>query len=231
MARGGGSGGKGDGGRMLATRVRSARGRKTASTRWLQRQLNDPYVAKAQAAGYRSRAAFKLAELDDRFQFIARDSNVLDLGAAPGGWCQVAAERAPNGIVVGADIQEIDPIPGVTLLQLDIYAEDAIPRLEAAFGGARVDVALSDMAPSTTGHKNTDQLRIAALAEAAYDVSRAMLKPGGAFAVKVFQGGAPTDMLAQLRQDFSEVRHAKPPASRADSAEIYLLAKGFRASV
>lgn len=228
MARGPKRPGRGDGGRSLATRVRTARGRSNASTRWLQRQLNDPYVQKAQAAGYRSRAAFKLVELDDRFHFLKPDSAVVDLGAAPGGWTQVAAERCPKGRIVGADIQEIDPIPGAELLVLDIYAEDAIRRIQAALGADRADVVLSDMAPSTTGHKSTDQLRIAALAEAAYDVARQLLAPGGAFAVKVFQGGAPAELLRDLKRDFAETRHAKPPASRSDSAEMYLVGTGFR---
>lgn len=213
---------------MMATRVRSARGRPSGSTRWLQRQLNDPYVQKAQASGYRSRAAFKLIELDDRFGFLKPTSRVIDLGAAPGGWCQVAAERCPKGRVVGADIQTIDPIEGAEILELDIYAQDAIRRLEASLGGP-ADVVLSDMAPATTGHKRTDQLRIAALAEAAYDVARQMLAPGGSFAVKVFQGGAPAELTAALKLDFVQARHAKPPASRADSAEMYLVATGFRA--
>jgi len=213
---------------MLATRVRSARGRSNASTRWLQRQLNDPYVAKAQAAGYRSRAAFKLVELDDRFGLIKPASLIVDLGAAPGGWTQVAAERAPKGRIVGVDIQSIDPIPGAELLELDIYSDDAIRRIQAALGAERADVVLSDMAPSTTGHKRTDQLRIAGLADAAYDVARQMLAADGAFAVKVFQGGAPPELLAMLKRDFANVRHAKPPASRSDSAEMYLVASGFR---
>lgn len=230
MARGSkkGDGGRGDGGRMLATRVKSARGRSNASTRWLQRQLNDPYVAKAQDAGYRSRAAFKALELDDRFRFFRPGARVVDLGAAPGGWTQVAAERCAGGVIVGLDIQKIDPIPGATLLELDIYAEDAIRRIRAALGQATADVVLSDMAPATTGHKRTDQLRIASLAEAAYDVARRLLAPGGTFVVKVFQGGAPAALLADLKRDFEQDRHAKPPASRSDSAEMYLVASGFR---
>lgn len=230
MARGGNRGDsrRGDGGRMLATRVRSARGRTVGSTRWLQRQLNDPYVQKAHAAGYRSRAAFKLIELDDRFGLLKGANRIVDLGAAPGGWTQVAAERRPGARIVGADIQAIDPIPGAELLELDIYAEDAIRRIVAALGDAEADLVLSDMAPSTTGHKRTDQLRIGALAEAAYDVARQLLEPGGAFAVKVFQGGAPPELQAALKKAFAQVRHAKPPASRAESAEMYLVATGFR---
>ena len=219
---------KGDGGRMLATRVRSARGRSNASARWLQRQLNDPYVLKAQAAGYRSRAAFKLIELDDRFHILKPGVRVVDLGAAPGGWTQVAAERVSRGRIVGIDLQAVDAIAGAELLEMDIYAEDAIRRIQAALGAEQADVVLSDMAPSTSGHKRTDQLRIAGLAEAAYDVARQLLAPEGAFAVKVFQGGAPAELLAALKRDFVNVRHAKPPASRSDSAEMYLVATGFR---
>lgn len=221
--------GGGDGSRMMATRVRTARGRAGASTRWLQRQLNDPYVTKAQAEGFRSRAAFKLIELDDRFHFLKPDSLVVDLGAAPGGWCQVAAARCPKGRVVGVDIQSIDPIDGAELLELDIYANDAIRRIRDSLGGERATVVLSDMAPSTTGHKRTDQIRIAALAEAAYDVATDLLAPGGAFAVKVFQGGAPKELLDALKRDFAQNRHVKPPASRSDSAEMYLVATGYRA--
>ena len=213
---------------MLATRVRTARGRSNASARWLQRQLNDPYVAKAQAAGYRSRAAFKLIELDDRFKFLKPGGLVVDLGAAPGGWTQVAAERCAGGKVLGLDIQDIDPMPGADVMTLDIYAEDAIERIEAAMDGRRPTVVLSDMAPSTTGHKKTDQLRIGALADAAFDVARQLLAPDGVFVVKIFQGGAPQELLTALKRDFREVRHAKPPASRADSSEMYLVAIGFR---
>ncbi len=228
MARGPKRGGGGDGGRMMATRVRTARGRSNASTRWLQRQLNDPYVKKAEAEGYRSRAAYKLIELDDRFGVLKPKSRVVDLGAAPGGWTQVAAARSPDGRVVGADIQAMNPIAGAELLELDIFAEDAIRRLQAALGSEQADVVLSDMAPSTTGHKRTDQLRIAALAEAAYDVARQLLAPDGVFMVKVFQGGAPKELLDSLKQDFAAVRHAKPRASRSESAEMYLVATGFR---
>ncbi len=227
---------RGDGGRMLATRVRTARGRPNGSTRWLQRQLNDPYVQKAQAEGYRSRAAYKLIELDDRFHFLRPGARVVDLGAAPGGWTQVAVQRCLEGggggksglgRIVGVDIQAIDPIGGAELLLLDIYAEDAIRQIRDALGSDQADVVLSDMAPSTTGHKRTDQLRIGGLAEAAYDVARQLLAPDGAFAVKVFQGGAPGTLLDALKRDFTAVRHAKPPASRSDSSEMYLVATGF----
>lgn len=225
-----GHSGRGD--KMLATRVRSASGRKIASTLWLQRQLNDPYVQRARTDGYRSRAAYKLSELDDRFKFLKPGARIADLGAAPGGWTQVAAERtgAKSGkspAIVSMDIQEMDPIAGAVMMQLDIFAEDAIPKIEAALGG-KADAVLSDMAPATTGHKNTDQLRIGALAEAAYDVAKQLLAPGGVFAVKVFQGGAPADLLNELKRDFAIIRHVKPPASRTDSAEMYLVATGFR---
>ena len=219
---------RGDGSRMMATRVKTARGRANGSTRWLQRQLNDPYVVKANAAGYRSRAAFKLIDLDDRFQILKPNSRIVDLGAAPGGWTQVAAERTRSGRIVGIDILSMDPIDGSEVLKLDIFAEDAIRQITDALGGTEADIVLSDMAPSTTGHKRTDQLRIAAIAEAAYDVAHRLLAPGGTFVVKVFQGGAPPELLENLKQDFATVRHAKPPASRSDSAEMYLVATGFR---
>lgn len=227
-----GNSGRGDGARMLQTRVKTASGRKVGSTLWLQRQLNDPYVQKAQADGYRSRAAYKLTELDDRFSFLKPGARIADLGAAPGGWTQVAAERtgAKTGkspLIVGMDIQPMDPIEGSILMELDIFADDAIPKIEAALGGP-ADIVLSDMAPSTTGHKNTDQIRIAALADAAYDVARQLLAQGGVFVVKVFQGGAPPELLAELKRDFAQIRHVKPPASRSGSPEMYLLATGYR---
>ena len=218
---------RGDGSRMLATRVRTARGRSSASARWLQRQLNDPYVQKAQIEGYRSRAAFKLAELDTRFNILSPNGRFVDLGCAPGGWTQVIAKRLNGGSVVGVDIQDVDPIDGATILKLDIFSDEAVGQISQALGGL-ADAVLSDMAPSTTGHKRTDQLRIGALAEAAYDVAAQLLGTGGIFAVKVFQGGAPSELLDLLKKDFSEVKHAKPPASRSDSAEMYLVATGFR---
>ncbi len=218
---------RGDGSRMMATRVKTARGRSNASARWLQRQLNDPYVQKAQSEGYRSRAAFKLAELDDRFNIIPPNGRVVDLGCAPGGWTQVIAKKVKGGVIAGIDIQAVDPIDGATLLKLDIFAEDAISRIEEVIKG-QADAVFSDMAPSTTGHKRTDQLRIGALAEAAYDLASQILASGGTFVVKVFQGGAPKELLEKLKTDFLQVRHAKPPASRADSAEIYLIATGFK---
>lgn len=220
---------RGDGSRMLATRVKTARGRSNASARWLQRQLNDPYVQKAQLEGYRSRAAFKLIELDDRFKILSPYGRYVDLGCAPGGWTQVIAKKLKEGRVVGVDIQPVDPIDGAVLLELDIFSENAVKLISQELGGV-ADAVLSDMAPSTTGHKSTDQLRIGALADAAYDVAAQLLGAGGTFVVKVFQGGAPKELLDLLKKDFSEVKHAKPPASRSDSAEMYLIATGYKKS-
>jgi 23S rRNA (uridine2552-2'-O)-methyltransferase len=211
--------------------VRSARRRKPSSTEWLSRQLNDPYVAQAQRLGYRSRAAFKLIELDDRFRLLLPDRRIVDLGCAPGGWTQVAVERVGarngRGAVVGIDLAETAPITGATILRADIHDAAVAAAIKAELGGS-ADVVLSDMAPSTTGHAATDHLRIVALAEAAFAVASEVLKPGGAFVGKVFQGGAEGPLLAQLKRAFSELRHAKPPASRAQSAETYVVAKGFR---
>ena len=212
----------------LKTRLRTAKGRKTASTRWLQRQLSDSYVAEAKRLGLRSRAAFKLMQLDDRFRLLKRGSTVLDLGAAPGGWTQVAAART-GGIVVAADLQPMEPVPGAASLLLDLGDSDAPAQLGAALPDG-ADIVLSDMAPSTTGHAATDRLRIVALAELAYDAAHNLLRPGGAFVVKIFQGGMHRDLLNGLKMDFALVRHAKPEASRKESSELYLVATGFRAS-
>ena len=212
----------------LKPRLRTAKGRKTASTRWLQRQLADSYVAEAKRKGFRSRAAFKLMQLDDRFRLFRRGGTVLDLGAAPGGWTQVAIARS-GGQVVAVDLQPMDPLPGALCLVLDLEDEEAPGRLEAALPDG-ADVVLSDMAPRTTGHAATDRLRIAALADLAYDAARGMLRPGGAFVVKIFQGGAHHDLLGALKKDFASVRHAKPDASRKESSEFYLVATGFRAA-
>ncbi|MCC7427349.1 MAG: RlmE family RNA methyltransferase [Alphaproteobacteria bacterium] len=226
---GGGRAGPG-GGRDLAVTVRTAGRRTPSSTRWLSRQLNDPYVAAAKAAGYRSRAAFKLAELDDRYRLIRKGARIVDLGAAPGGWTQVAVARAgAEGRVVALDLLPIEPIPGAVVLQGDFMAEDAPARLAEALGGARADLVLSDMAPNTTGHTATDHLRIMGLAEAALDFAIRVLAPGGAFVCKLFQGGAERTMLETLKKHFATVRHAKPPASRKDSRELYIVAQGFRA--
>jgi 23S rRNA (uridine2552-2'-O)-methyltransferase len=219
------------GARRQTVRVHGARRRKPSSTEWLSRQLNDPYVAEARRLGYRSRSAFKLIELDDRFRVLLPGRRVVDLGCAPGGWTQVAVERvgalAGRGKVVGIDLAETAPIAGATIFRGDIRDPHAITIIKAELGGL-ADVVLSDMAPSATGHAATDHLRIIALAEAAFSVAAEILKPGGSFAAKVFQGGAEGPMLAQLKRAFVELRHAKPPASRAASAETYVIAKGFR---
>lgn len=218
--------------RGLTVRVKTAKGRKLASTRWLQRQLNDPYVEEAKRQGFRSRAAFKLIEIDDRHRLLKPGGVVIDLGAAPGGWSQVAADRVKagsgKGKVVAADLSDIEPVPGVTFLQVDITDAEAPPSIREALSGARADLVLSDMAASATGHRQTDHLRVIALAEAALDIAEDTLKPGGAYLAKVLQGGASGDLLARLRQGFAKVAHIKPKASRQDSAEVYVLATGFR---
>jgi 23S rRNA (uridine2552-2'-O)-methyltransferase len=212
----------------MAVRVRSARRRKPSSTAWLSRQLNDPYIAEARRLGYRSRAAFKLIELDDRYRLLRPGARVLDLGCAPGGWTQVAVERVgASGRVVGIDIAETAPIAGAAILRADIHDASVAAEVTVELGGL-ADVVLSDIAPSTTGHAATDHLQIVALAEAAIAVACEILKPGGSLVAKMFQGGAQGMLLAQLKRAFAEVRHAKPPASRARSAETYVIAKGFR---
>jgi 23S rRNA (uridine2552-2'-O)-methyltransferase len=219
---------KSTGERGLRVRVRS-KGLKATSKRWLERQLNDPYVAAAKAKGYRSRAAFKLIELDDRFHFLKPGAHILDLGAAPGGWSQVAQSRTGrNGKVVAADILDTEPIAGVTAIRLDMRAPEALMAISEALGGP-ADVVLSDMAAPTTGHRATDLLRTTALFEAALDIAEAVLKPGGTFVGKVFQGGAVPELLARLKKSFRDVKHVKPPASRTQSVELYLVALGFRA--
>ena len=217
----------GSSGRGLHVRVR-AKGLKASSSRWLERQLNDPYVAQAKSKGYRSRAAFKLIELDDKFHFLKSGARVLDLGAAPGGWSQVARARVgAKGSVVGVDILDIEPIAGVELIKLDMTSAEAPSAIRAVLSGP-ADVVLTDMAAPTTGHRATDHLRTTALFEAAVELAEEVLKPGGAFVGKVFQGGAAPDLLARLKKSFREVRHVKPPASRAESVELYLVALGFR---
>ncbi len=212
-------------------KVRVKDGRKsTSSRRWLTRQLNDPYVARAKREGYRSRAAFKLSEIDDKARFLKKGARVVDLGAAPGGWAQVAAKRvgAPeNGRVVAIDILPMESVPGVDFLERDFLDPRAPDELKALLGGP-ADVVLSDMAANATGHAKTDHLKIMALVEAAADFAREVLAPGGVFLAKVLQGGTEASLLAALKRDFAQVRHVKPPASRADSAELYLLATGFR---
>jgi 23S rRNA (uridine2552-2'-O)-methyltransferase len=213
------------GGRGVSVRVRTARKRSHSSTLWLERQLNDPYVQEAKRLGYRSRAAFKLVQLDTRYPFLHKGQTVVDLGAAPGGWTQVAAAKGCR--VVALDILAMDPVPGAAVLHMDFMADDAPDQLRAALGG-RADCVLSDMAAPTTGHPPTDHLRIIALCEAAYDFACEVLKPGGTFVCKVFQGGAQHDLLTRVKRDFTSVRHVKPDASRKESAEVYLLATGFR---
>ncbi len=221
------------GGRGKAVRVKTAGRRRPSSTRWLERQLNDPYVNEAHRLGFRSRAAFKLMQLDERFHLLAPGRRVVDLGAAPGGWTQLAVARvAPPGKaagrVVAVDIAPMDPIPGAIVLQGDCREAATIAAVKTALGGA-ADLVLSDMAPAATGHAQTDHLRIIALAEVARDGAVALLAPGGSFVCKVLQGGAQGELLAALKRDFAAVRHVKPPASRADSSEVYLVAQGFRA--
>jgi 23S rRNA (uridine2552-2'-O)-methyltransferase len=217
----------GPSGRRAAVRVRTARGRTVSSQRWLARQLNDPYVAEAKKRGYRSRAAFKLLQLDDQFRFLKPGSRVLDLGAAPGGWTQVAVERTRKGTVVGIDLVPIEPIAGAALIAKDFYDDDAPALLTEMLGGP-ADVVLSDMAAAATGDPQIDHLRIMALAEAAHDFARQVLKQGGTFIAKVLQGGTEKTLLDRLKRDFAKVRHVKPAASRADSAEMYVVATGFR---
>jgi 23S rRNA (uridine2552-2'-O)-methyltransferase len=217
-------------GRLHVT-VKTGGKRKLSSKLWLERQLNDPYVAKAKAQGYRSRAAFKLVEIDDKFRLLKPGMAVVDLGAAPGGWSQVAAKRVGSldgkGKVVAIDLLEMPEIPGVDFVQLDFMADDAPEKLTTMLGD-RADVVMSDMAANTTGHRKTDQLRIVGLVETAAAFACDVLKPGGTFLAKVFQSGADAELLAQLKRDFATVRHVKPAASRQDSSERYVLATGFR---
>ena len=212
--------------RGLTVTVRASKKRSAASQRWLTRQLNDPYVAAAKQQGFRSRAAFKLVELDERFRLIRRGVKVIDLGAAPGGWTQVAMQRGAAR-VVGVDLLPIDPVAGAVMLRGDFSEPEIQERLIAELGG-KADLVLSDMAPNTTGHAATDHLRIMALAEAALDFAAEVLAEGGGFVAKVFQGGAEQAMLRRLKQRFAVVRHAKPPASRKESSELYVVATGFR---
>jgi len=212
--------------RTTAVTLRTARGRTTASQAWLARQLNDPYVRAAKQQGLRSRAAFKLMELDDRFKLLKRGGRVVDLGAAPGGWTQVALKRGATH-VVGLDLLPMDSIAGATILQGDFTDPDMPEKLLALLGG-KVDVVLSDMAPNTTGHTDTDHLRIMALAEMALDFALQVLAPGGGFVAKLFQGGSEREMLVTLKRHFAMVRHAKPPASRKESSELYVVATGYR---
>ena len=211
--------------RQLTTRVKKKKFDES-SRNWLQRQLNDPYVARARAEGYRARAAYKLIELDEKFHFLRKGARVIDLGAAPGGWAQVAVLRGAK--VVGIDLLAIEPLPGAVFLEMDFLAPDAPDALIAALGGAP-DIVLSDMAANTTGHAKTDQIRTGALAEAAAEFAMEHLAPGGVFVTKAFQGGLDSELLARLKQNFAKVTHAKPPASRAESAEVYVVAMGRKA--
>ena len=214
----------GSGGRV---RVRTGRGRTAASTRWLERQLNDPYVRKAKAEGYRSRAAYKLIELDERFGLLKGVKRVLDLGIAPGGWSQVVRRVQPKAQVVGIDLLPTDPIEGVVILQMD-FMDDNAPTILADELGGKADLVLSDMAANTVGHQQTDHLRTMGLVEAAAYFAGDVLAPGGAFVAKVLAGGADHDLVALLKRMFTTVKHAKPPASRKDSSEWYVIAQGFK---
>lgn len=226
------------GSREARQRVKTARGRSNSSTRWLERQLNDPYVAAAKRDGYRSRAAYKLREIDDRFRFLKKGARVVDLGSTPGGWTQVCVERVfgagvsaassgERGIIVAVDINEMEPVTGAKFLQLD-FLDNAAPALVKQALGGQADVILSDMAAPATGHRATDHLRVMALCEVALLFAIEVLAVGGAFCAKVLRGGADTEILNRLKQEFSEVRHYKPESSRSDSKEIYVVATGFK---
>jgi 23S rRNA (uridine2552-2'-O)-methyltransferase len=219
-------------GRRLKQRVVTAKGRSVSSKRWLERQLNDPYVAAARDRGLRSRAAFKLAEIDDKARFLKPGAVVVDLGAAPGGWSQIAAQRGRagegRGRVIALDLAAMDPLPGVTVLQRDFLEPEAVAALLQALEGEKADAVISDMAAPASGHRQTDHLKIMALCDAALDFARQVLKPGGSFLCKVLRGGTERELLEGMKRDFAAVRHVKPKASRSDSAELYVLATGFR---
>jgi 23S rRNA (uridine2552-2'-O)-methyltransferase len=212
--------------RGISVRVKTAKGRTNSSARWLARQLNDPYVQKARREGYRARAAYKLIELDEKFGFLAKGKRVVDLGAAPGGWLQVAVAKCGEGNVCGIDLIDIPPVPGAEFLQMDFMDDDAPQRLKALSGVA--DIVLSDMAPNASGQRDLDHMRIMILAEAAYEFACEILRPGGTFVAKVWQGGTERELLEKLKKSFSSVKHAKPKASRQDSAENFVVATGFR---
>jgi 23S rRNA (uridine2552-2'-O)-methyltransferase len=210
-------------------RLKTAKGRKVSSTRWLERQLNDPYVRRAKAENYRSRAAYKLLELDERFGLLRGVKSVVDLGIAPGGWSQVVRRKAPQASVVGIDLLPTDPLDGVVILHMDFMDEDAPARLREALGGP-ADLVLSDMAANTVGHPQTDHLRTMALVEAGLEFAAEVLRPGGAYVAKVLAGGADSQLVAEMKRHFATVKHAKPPASRKDSSEWYVVAQGFKGS-
>ena len=211
----------------LRARVKTAKGRKVGSTRWLERQLNDPYVKLAKAEGYRSRAAYKLLELDERFGFLKGSKRVIDLGIAPGGWTQVVRKKAPQAAIVGIDLLETDPIEGATILQMDFMDDKAPALLSEALGG-KADLVLSDMAANTVGHPQTDHLRTMGLVEAGLEFAVEVLRPGGSFVAKVLAGGGDNQLVAELKRRFTHVKHAKPPASRKGSSEWYVVAQGFK---
>lgn len=217
----------GGGGRALKVRLKTAKQRTKSSQLWLERQINDPYVRAAKSEGYRSRAAYKLKEMDDKHRFLKRGQSAVDLGAAPGGWTQVLVERLGEGRAVGVDIQEMDPIPGSVLMHLDFMAAHAPAEIKRVLKGP-VDTVLSDMASPATGHRETDHMRVMALCETALEFAIEVLKPGGTFVCKVLRGGTERSLLETLKKRFTKVVHVKPPASRSDSAEMYVLAMGFR---
>lgn len=218
--------------RPLKSKLKKVRGRRASSVRWLQRQINDPYVSEAQRLGYRGRAAFKIMQLDDQFHFFKAGKRVVDLGCAPGGWSQVAVQRVKstpdNPLVVGMDLLPADPIAGANLVQMDFTLDEAPAKLEELLGGHRADIVMSDMAANTTGVHSLDHLRIMGLLEMAYDFAIKVLNPGGVFIAKIFQGGTENEFLAEMKRDFAVVKHAKPDASRKDSSEVYVVATGFK---
>ena len=220
--------------RPLKSKLKKVRGRRASSVRWLQRQINDPYVSEAQRLGYRGRAAFKIMQLDDQFHFFKPGKRVVDLGCAPGGWSQVAVGRVKstpeNPLVVGMDLLPADPIAGANLVQMDFTLDEAPAKLEELLGGHRADIVMSDMAANTTGVHSLDHLRIMGLLEMAYDFAIKVLNPGGVFIAKIFQGGTENEFLAEMKRDFAVVKHAKPDASRKDSSEVYVVATGFKGS-
>ena len=229
----------GRGQRDLTVKVKTARGRRLSSTRWLQRQLNDPYVKRAKDEGFRGRAAFKIMELDDKYEFLRPGARVVDLGCAPGGWCQMAVPRInsdgsrsgkPQGRIIGVDLQEVEPIAGAEIHQLDFMEDGADEQVKAWLGGP-ADVVMSDMAASSSGHRQTDHLRIVALCEAAAQLAFEVLDEGGTFVAKVLQGGAEDSLQAELKRRFEKVANVKPPSSRADSAEKFVIAQGYRAGL